>query len=266
MSHNRYPDALFISHGAPDLVLADTAAARFLKDYGSQVEKPAAYVVASAHFESDKVLLSADAAPGMIYDFGGFDRRLNALIYDAPGAPKLARDVAHALTSAGYEAQAIENRGYDHGTWVPLMLLNADADVPVVQISVSPKRDAKWHYELGKALRSILADDVAIIGSGSFTHNLRAVFGSNGLAERNAAAPDWVIEFEQWMIKQLENGDIDALLDYRAQAPYARQNHPTEEHIAPFFVALGAGRLNKSQMLHESHEFGALAMNAFAFN
>jgi 4,5-DOPA dioxygenase extradiol len=86
-----------------------------------------------------------------------------------------------------------------------------------------------------------LADDVAIIGSGSFTHNLRAVFGANGLTERNAAAPDWVTQFEQWMIKQLENGDIDALLDYRVQAPHARQNHPTEEHIAPFLLRWGLG-------------------------
>ncbi|MEM5501263.1 class III extradiol ring-cleavage dioxygenase [Ahrensia kielensis] len=263
---NTYPDALFISHGAPDLVLADTAAARFLKEFGANAAKPKAYVVASAHFEADQVLLSGDAAPEMIYDFGGFDRRLNAMVYAAPGLPSLASDMAQALMEAGYDAQAIENRGFDHGTWVPMMLLNEAADVPIVQISVAPNRDARWHFELGKTLRAALSDNIAIIGSGSFTHNLRAVFGANGLADRNAIAPAWVTEFENWMSERLESGDIEALLDYRNQAPYAEENHPTEEHIAPLFVALGAGRSGKAVMLHESHEFGALAMNAFAFN
>lgn len=263
---NSYPSALFISHGAPDLVLADTQAARFLKEYGSRTAKPAAFVVASAHFEASNVLLSADSAPDTIYDFGGFDPRLNKLVYDAPGDPDLARQTALALANAGYDAYAVENRGYDHGTWVPLMLMNEAADVPVVQISVDPNRDARWHFELGKALREALPDNVAIIGSGSFTHNLRAIFGSNGMAKRDAVAPDWVTEFESWMTERLLEGDIEALMDYRRQAPYAKQNHPTEEHIAPLFVALGAGQSGTAKMLHDSHEFGALAMNAFAFN
>ncbi len=34
--------------------------------------------------------------------------------------------------------------------------------------------------------------------------------------------------------------DIDALLDYRARAPYAALMHPSEEHLLPVFSALGA--------------------------
>ncbi|HSM42099.1 MAG TPA: dioxygenase, partial [Afifellaceae bacterium] len=77
---------LFVSHGAPDLAIRATAAHAFLKSYGAETARPRAILTVSAHFETDGPTLVADPAPGMIYDFGGFDPQLRTMVYPAPGA------------------------------------------------------------------------------------------------------------------------------------------------------------------------------------
>lgn len=262
---------LFISHGAPDTAIADTAAARFLKTYGATLARPKAIVVASAHFEVEgRVAVTADAEPETIHDFGGFDPSLYAMRYDAPGEPALAAEIADMLSAAGFRAEAITGRGFDHGTWMPLSLLYPDADIPVVQVSVDPTRDAAHHMALGAVLRPLRARDVLVIGSGSFTHNLGEAFKALRRGARDAEVPDWVDAFVSWMDEKIRAGDLAALRRWRKEAPFAVENHPTDEHLMPLFVALGAaagvgdGGL-KAETIHESREFGALAMDAYAF-
>jgi 4,5-DOPA dioxygenase extradiol len=112
-------------------------------------------------------------------------------------------------------------------------------------------------------LAQLRHDGVLVIGSGSLTHNLYEFHGQ----PVDAPAPQWVIEFESWMRERLEANDIAALLDYRNRAPSARRNHPSEEHLLPLFVTLGAaGAGAQAQLLHSSFEHGVLAMDAYAFN
>lgn len=113
------------------------------------------------------------------------------------------------------------------------------------------------------ALAALRGEGVLIIGSGSMTHNLAELRGD----ETTTLAPPWVIAFDLWMQQKLLNGDRTALLDYRQLAPDAQRNHPTEEHLLPLFVALGAaGEHVRASRIHGSVEYGVLAMAAYAFD
>lgn len=261
------PSSLFISHGSPDLVLHDTAARQFLESAASRFDKPKGIIVASAHFETDKPTLVSDPSPSMIYDFGGFDERLFEIVYSAPGAPDLAEKAAKLFADAGIECALTQERGYDHGTWVPLSLLYKDADIPIVQLSVQRHLSAEHHFRLGQALRPLVDDEILVIGSGAITHNLEELFGPRGLKfKRTDNEIEWARLFADWISVQVENGNIEALLAYEELAPFARENHPTAEHFLPLMVALGAALTGEGERLHKSTEFAILAMDAFAFH
>ncbi|MCB1478368.1 MAG: dioxygenase [Rhodobiaceae bacterium] len=255
---------LFVSHGAPDIVLRDMAARDFLKSYAGRIAKPKAILVVSAHFETDGVAIVTDPKPGTVYDFGGFDPRLREIVYGAPGEPAIAERAAGLLEAAGFGVDRVPSRGFDHGVWTPLALLFPDADVPVVQMSVSPHRDAAWHFALGQAIEPLRDEGVLIIGSGAVTHNLAAFF-TGGFTTESAAEP-WVLAFAEWLAERIQAGDTKALVRYREQAPFARENHPTQEHLLPLFVALGAGGAGVAgERLHASVDLGVIAMDAYAF-
>src|SRR5262245_35235589 len=135
---------LFISHGSPALLIDDTAARDFLRGYAARLPKPRAIVIASAHFVTSRRAVVGDAKPGMIYDFGGMPE-LRSLVYPAPGNPVVAMKIAGLLQAAGFAPAVVTGHGYDHGTWVPLMLLYPDADIPVVQLAVQPHMGPAHH-------------------------------------------------------------------------------------------------------------------------
>ena len=266
-SHDSMP-ALFISHGSPDTAIADTRAAAWLRQLAAALPKPRAIVVASAHFEvSGGVAVSADPAPETIHDFGGFSPDLYALRYPAPGEPDLARQIAGDLQAAGFNSRAIDSRGFDHGVWVPLKLIYPDADIPVVSVSVDPDRDPAHHFRLGLALAGLCAEGVLVIGSGSFTHNLGEAFKALRGGQRDLDVPGWVGDFTAWMGERLAANDVEALLNYRSTAPFAEKNHPTDEHLLPLYVAMGAaGAAARASLVHDSAEFGVLAMSMWRFD
>ncbi|AXS40313.1 class III extradiol ring-cleavage dioxygenase [Breoghania sp. L-A4] len=258
---------LFISHGSPMLLLQNTAARAFLGSYGAQLGKPDAIVIASAHFETERPSVVTDPAPGMIYDMHGFPKELYQVQYRAPGAPAVAQRVARLLGDAGLAPDLVAERGYDHGTWVPLSLLYPDADIPVVQIAVQPDMGPAHHLRMGEALSSLADENILVIGSGSLTHNLHELRAPDGGRRALAdAEPAWVKEFADWVGDRIAAGDAEALADYRARAPHAVRNHPTDEHYLPVLVAIGAAKGNRAgACIHSSHEYGVLRMDAFAF-
>lgn len=251
---------LFLSHGAPSLILEDVPARTFLAGlFPAAVERPRALVVASAHWLTRAPAVDAARHPRTIHDFSGFPAELSRIQYPAPGAPDLADEIVAELARAGLTAQVAE-RGLDHGAWVPLALALPAANVPVLQVSLQPHLGAAHHLRLGRALARFRDEGVLVVGSGSATHDLRA------LEPPGSATPDWVSEFDDWLVAAVERGDEDALVDYRRRAPFAAQNHPTEEHYFPLLVALGAaGPGARGRTLHRSTTYGVLAMTAFAF-
>ena len=255
---------LFISHGSPMMALQDSPARRFVQNLGLSLPRPKAIVVVSAHWETAGLAaVSLAAQPETIYDFGGFPPALYAISYQSCGAPELAEHAASLIEAAGIPVGRSACRGLDHGAWVPLSIMYPDADLPVLQISLIRGAGPAAHEKLGRALAQLRQEGILVIGSGSMTHNLYEFRGQ----AIDAAVPVWVSEFASWMRERLESDDRAALLDYRSRAPSAQKNHPSEEHLLPLFVAMGAaGEGAKAQLLHSSVEHGVLAMDAYAFN
>ena len=170
--------SLFISHGAPTLLVEDSPARRYLSGVGKQFGSPRAILVISAHHHShgNSVAVTSNATPETIYDFSGFPEPLYEIAYPAPGDPELASQVVDRLNKAGFTASADASRGFDHGAWVPLHLMYPDADIPVVQVSINMQMSPRWHYDLGLALAPLRQEGILIIGSGGATHNLREFF------------------------------------------------------------------------------------------
>jgi 4,5-DOPA dioxygenase extradiol len=262
---NKLP-ALFISHGSPMLALTDSPAHRFLLALGQTLPRPSAILMISAHWESaGNPAISLAQRPDTIHDFGGFPQALFDIRYPADGAPKAAEDAAALLEQAGFAVKRSATRGLDHGAWVPLRLMYPDADIPVAQISLIHGASPARHEQMGIALSALRAQGVLIIGSGSLTHNLSELRSR----DIDTEVPPWVSEFAVWMKQRLQNNDRDALLDYRAQAPSGQRNHPSEEHLLPLFVAMGAaggGTHARAELLHSSYEYGILAMDMVAFD
>jgi 4,5-DOPA dioxygenase extradiol len=252
--------SLFVSHGAPTLAIEPGPAHEFLKGLGAKWPKPAAIVVASAHWLTAAPTVDGAARPETIHDFGGFPQEMYEIAYPAPGDPGLAERIRGRLAGAGFAARVAE-RGLDHGAWVPLMLAYPLADVPVVQVSLQPQLGAAHHLALGRALAGLGDEGVLVIGSGSATHNLAEIRFGGGMPA------GWAVAFDEWLCAAASAGDAEALVDYRRRAPHAARNHPSEELYFPLLVALGGGGPGaRGEVLHRSMTFGSLSMTDIAFH
>ena len=227
--------ALYLSHGAPPLADDDQWTGQ-LADWSSQLQRPTAILVVSAHWEEAPLTMSATRTVPLVYDFWGFEQRYYDVTYAAPGAPQLARDVTRLLHSAATPVLEAPDRGLDHGAYVPLVEMYPGADIPVLQISM-PSLDPVTLFEVGRKLAPLRDQGVLIIGSGFTTHNLSALRTVRGV---HGTAPGWSVEFDDWAREAVAAGRVDDLLDFQHAAPAAGIAHPRTEHFAPLFVTLGA--------------------------
>jgi 4,5-DOPA dioxygenase extradiol len=249
--------ALFVSHGAPTLPLDDVPARTFLRELGQRYERPKAILCASAHWETAAPALSTPALNETIHDFYGFPEPLYRLRYAAPGAPDLAQRVA-AMTGA----VPVAEYGLDHGAWVPAMLGWPEADIPIFQLAVQPYATPAHHIALGRSLTPLREEGVLVMGSGSATHNLRRLIRG----QHDTPPEPWAQQFDDWVAEKVEAGDEAALANYRSEAPFAKEAHPTDEHFLPLHVAFGAaGEGARGKALHRSFTSGNLSMAAYAF-
>ena len=268
---NKTLPSIFVSHGSPMIALEPGAAGAFMQRLGPAIDaafgRPRAIVVVSAHSTAREPVLLAAARHEAVYDFGNFDARLNTLRYDAPGEPALATRVAALLGAAHLPAHVLPQGGLDHGAWTALRYLYPAADIPVLPLAFVPSQSPAQQFALGAALQALRDDGVLVLGSGSITHDLRRVFAGGGLhpvADRPEIPQSRA--FRDWMQARSAAADWDALFDYRRQAPFAVDMHPTDEHLLPWFVAAGAGgREAPALRLHGSVTFGCLGMDAYAF-
>src|SRR5882672_4615285 len=262
--------SVFVSHGSPMIALEPGAAGAFMETLGPAIDKtfgrPRAIVVASAHTTAREPVVLAGAQHEAIYDFGGFDPRLNQMRYDAPGSPQLAATVAGLLKDAKLPVHVVDEGGLDHGIWTALRYIYPDADVPIVPIAFVPTQPPERQFELGRALAPLRSDGVLVLGTGSITHNLRRVFAGGMRGPMNVPELPESAAFREWIRLKGEARDWTALADYRRQAPHAVDMHPTDEHLLPWFVAAGAGGTQApARRLHDSVTFGLLGMDAYAF-
>ena len=167
---------VFISHGSLMIALERTRASEFLVLLGKSLPRPNAILSISAHWATARPAVSLAANPETIYDFGGFPQVLYVMKYPAPGAPELSFRIKELLLAADIECDAIADRGFDHGTWIPLRLMYPGAKIPVAQLSVQPHNDAKSHYVIGQVLQALRDENVLILASGTAVNNIVSVF------------------------------------------------------------------------------------------
>lgn len=252
--------SVFVSHGAPTLLLDGTPTRDFLQGLGSELPRPRAVLCVSAHWETARPRLTGGARPQTVHDFYGFPPALYEQRYPAPGDPALAEEVSALLQEAGFEAEVDEARGLDHGAWVPLKLMYPQADVPVVQLSLQTGLGTEHHLVLGRALKALRERDVLVLGSGGATHNL-ADFHRHAL---DAPPEGYALEFDAWLEQAIAEERTQALLHYE-RGPHGPRNHPTPEHYLPLLVAYGAGG-GSGRRLHAGFTFGVLSMAAYAWD
>ena len=214
----------------------------YLRSSGNDIGRPSAIVVVSAHWECPEPAITAAPSPSLYFDYYGFPAETYELEYPAPGSPELAQRLAGMLADAGFSPHLDTERDFDHGMFVPLMLMYPDASIPVVQLSLLDSLDPARHIDMGAAIAPILADDVLILGSGLSFHNMQAFGPANP-----ASGVDGDNEvFDAWLADVCTDPSLDEptrreRLIAWSEAPAARYNHPREEHLLPLHVCYGAG-------------------------
>jgi 4,5-DOPA dioxygenase extradiol len=241
------------------LALEPGASGPALARLAAEMAKPKAIVIVSAHWESNELLVSGNPQPDTWHDFGGFPKALFEVQYPAPGNPQLAAEVVELLKDSNLPARIDPDRPFDHGVWVPLSLMYPQADIPVVQVSLPTRGGPALQTRVGHALASLREHGVLLIGSGSITHNLRELDWHAG----PESVEPWAQAFRDWMIEKLATDDEAALHDYRAQAPNAVRNHPSDEHLLPLYFARSAG--GAFSVAHKGFTLGALGMDIYRF-
>ena len=251
--------AYFIPHGGGPWPFMEERAAQlgsltaFLRGLLADVgTTPRAIVVVSGHWEEPVPTVSSRRDYSMFYDYYGFPEHTYALQYPAPGSPEVAREVTGALAAAGIPSATEHSRGYDHGVFVPFMLVDPQATIPVVPLSLIEGLDPAQHIAMGRALAPLRRENVLIVGSGMSFHNLRALMAGSDVAARSA-------RFDTWLGDAVtaDPAAREQRLDAWASAPEARFAHPREEHLLPLMVAAGAAGTDPGTLAYRNDVMGA---------
>lgn len=238
--------ALYIPHGGGPLPLMGlpgySEMNKFLSEFADTIDRPDAIVVISAHWEESEIAITAAVEPGLLFDYYGFPAETYDYRYPAQGNPTLAEQIQGLLQQAGIASRLDFDREFDHGMFVPLLLMYPQADIPCIQISLSNNMDAGFHINLGRALGDLREHNLLILGSGNSFHNMEVFMGARDGNERPRN-----LAFEEWLSQtcsdtSLSEGEREARLVEWEQAPHARYCHPREEHLLPLHVCYGFGQ------------------------
>ena len=256
--------ALFVPHGAPTFALRPGAAGAALSAMAGALPLPRAIVIVSAHWDTSVPTVGFAERPETIHDFWGFPDELYEIHYPATGCREASEEVVAAIEAAGLPVASDSQQGLDHGAWVPLRLMFPDAEVPVIPLSIQSRGGPEQAYKLGRALAPLAAKGFLVIASGNITHNLRDYHVA---AMSGGRTPAYVREFSEWIANRLAENDVPALLAYRRLAPGGAQAHPSDEHLLPLYVALGAGgEKPDARRFHAGIDDYVIAMDAFSFS
>ncbi len=250
MSATRFP-TFFVSHGGgpwPFMEERKAELASTVREFGrlkkSLPDTPKAILMVTAHWETPEFTVSSGEQPPMLYDYSGFPEHTYRIQYPAPGSPKLAAQVRELLSRSKIPSREDKERGFDHGTFIPLGLMFPEAKIPVVMMSIKSNYDPVAHIRAGQALQPLRDEGVLIIGSGLSYHNMSGFGRDNSLAVSQS--------FESYLNDAV--GDLDPKrrlekLVHWEDAPGARQSHPREDHLIPLMVVVGAAADDPGQRL-----------------
>lgn len=241
------PAIIYICHGAGPLPLLGADGhedmIHSLKEMASGLPKPDAVILISAHWEQPTPTITGGAWPPLFYDYYGFPEQAYKIEYPAPGNPELAREIHSRFLEHGMTPVMDNDRGFDHGLFVPLKIMYPEADIPCIQISLLNNLDPAAHILTGEALAGLPLAKTLVIGSGFSFHNMQAFFTPSTPESQTKNE-----SFELWLRETCTDTTLteterkDRLTNWTS-APSARYCHPREEHLLPLHVCYGiAGR------------------------
>lgn len=247
MSLGRAPCAFFGHGGGPMPLLGmQPEVALTFKEYASSLGfTPTAILLVTAHWIADPVSVSSGDTHPLLFDYSGFQPEAYKYTYPAPGSPALAQRVSSLLSAAAISSKKDLSRGWDHGTFVPLMLMYPDATVPVVALGLHSSLDPELHIRIGRALSPLRDEGVLIIGSGMSFHNFGYFFARDVKTREQGQRHSQV--WNDYLVDTLVTGghsreeQVNRLSAW-ATAPSATAAHPLgqEDHLLPLHVLLGA--------------------------
>lgn len=254
--------ALFIGHGSPTNAIEENEFVKGWQAIAGKLPVPKAIVCISAHWQTRGVKVTASPLLKTIHDFGGFQPEMYTLKYPSPGNPELADDVRKTIHLT--QVQADHEWGLDHGTWVPLMKMYPQANIPVIQISLDYTQGAQFHYDLAKELAGLRKKGVLLIGSGNMVHNLGMIrFPGNSFDLNTEYGFDWTHEMNALFKQKILSHDHKALIDYRNLHKAATMAIPTTDHYFPLLGILGLQQKNDQlQFFNDKAIGGSLTMTS----
>lgn len=253
-SQTRMP-VIFFGHGNPMNAIQGNVWTESWARLGSEILRPRAIVMVSAHWYLPATLVTAMETPRTIHDFGGFPRALFEIQYPAPGDPELARRVQSLL--APVEVGLDDRWGLDHGTWSVLCHLFPEADIPVVQLSIDETQPSSFHFELGQRLALLRDEGILVAGSGNLVHNLHTY----AWGQHEQEPFDWAVRFEETARSLMSAGDFAPLVAYESLGRDAMLAAPTPDHYLPLLYVLGAARAGETVLFPvEGIDGGSVSM------
>lgn len=247
-----YP-ALFIGHGNPMNALETNEFSLEWEQLGAKLQQPKSIVCISAHWTTQEPMITTMDEPRTIHDFYGFPDELGQVQYPAPGNPMLAQEICRHTHN---KIKPDVRWGLDHGTWSILKQMFPDAEIPVIQLSISNNLTPKEHFDLGEQLKYLRTQNVLVLGSGNIVHNLDKIKWAD-------EAFPWAEEFDEIVKQKITGRHFDALINYD-KLPHASLTIPTPEHYLPMLYILGMTNPHSNiSFFCENVTMGAISMTSF---
>ena len=262
--------AFYIPHGGGpcffmDWSPADTwnALGNWLRSIPASLpQAPTAQLVFSAHWEQPEFTLLTTHNPDLYYDYYDFPPHTYELQWPAPAAPRLFDRVRQCMQTVGLPLAEDNTRDFDHGVFIPGLLMYPQAQIPTLQISLRRGLDPQEHLALGRALAPLRDEGVLFVGSGMSFHNMRAFrYGDNMPIDGADIFDNWLAE----TVCSPQPAVRNAALAEWEKAPGARFAHPREEHLIPLMVIAGAAGTAKGKRAWHGRAMGAF-LSAFSFD
>ncbi len=249
--------ALFIGHGSPMNAIEDNEFTKNWRKIASEIPRPKAILVISAHWYTSGTRIMDEAHPRMIYDMYGFPKELYQVDYKASGTPELARFTKNLISR---DTMIDNSWGYDHGACSVLHVMYPNADIPVYQLSVDGRANADIHFNTGKEIKRLRENGVLILGSGNVVHNLSIINMSM------AGGYDWAYEFDNYMKDKITKHDYQDVVDYKKAGKSSALAVATPDHFFPLLYVLGATDGNDDiSVYNDSCLMGSMSMTSYLF-
>lgn len=239
----------------------NTTLVNFGRFLGSDVK---GVVCVSSHWvQPGPIQITALSQPFIQHNFHGYQKELYEISYSPPNSVELIDRVAELLGGENFEVNLNSHYGLDHGVWMPMRLIRPEADIPVIQISLPMLENPRMIMKMGHVLAELRNEGILLLGSGSAALNMSKVVW---YARGEDVWPK-VLEFNEWLKKNLLAANVEEILNYREAAPHAEFAHPSTANLLPLFFTMGTSLAGDSpKIIYEGFKYSATSLFTFCLS